>query len=126
MTKKETSKANKSGFSVFGLLAKGSILALIAAVIFRTDDVLFTVTFLLAAHTSWNYLESPYWNYVTAKWKQMPVVDPVPIPEIDIKDFTREKLMELSNGLADPVVIRGAIKNSVAVQKWTRDYFREN
>jgi hypothetical protein len=123
---KDASKSKKSGFSVFGLLFKGSILALIAAIVFRTDDVLFTITFLLSAHTSWNYLESPYWNYVKAKWEKMPVVDPVPIPEIDIKDFTREKLLELSNGLADPVVIRGAIKDSVAVKKWTREYFREN
>jgi hypothetical protein len=44
--------------------------------------------------------------------------DPLPLPEIDAKDFTREKIVALSNNFAFPVVIRGGLKDTPALKLW--------
>jgi hypothetical protein len=45
--------------------------------------------------------------------------DPLPLPEISVEDFTREKLVELSKDFTFPVVIRGGLKNTPAVKLWS-------
>ena len=120
---KEGKKEKKTSF--IGTIFKAALVGVIMACIIRPDDAIFTVTFLLAAHTSWTYTESPfYMSYLKARVAKMPVVEPTPIPELSIENFSREEMLRLSNGLADPIVIRGALRDSDAVKKWSPDYFR--
>eukprot|EP00602_Paraphysomonas_sp_CaronLab_P001394 CAMPEP_0185025478 /NCGR_PEP_ID=MMETSP1103-20130426/8416_1 /TAXON_ID=36769 /ORGANISM="Paraphysomonas bandaiensis, Strain Caron Lab Isolate" /LENGTH=316 /DNA_ID=CAMNT_0027558681 /DNA_START=249 /DNA_END=1199 /DNA_ORIENTATION=- len=58
--------------------------------------------------------------------EKLPEVEPMPLPELSVSNFSREELMRVSNGLRIPVVIRGALKDSAAVTKWSREYFLEN
>lgn len=104
-----------------------ALVAVAIAVIMRTEDVIFSITFLMAAHGGWKYTESPtYMKYLKNKVYSMPVVAPVPIPEISIENFSREAMLKLSNGMADPIVIRGALKGTDAINLWGLVFFEEN
>jgi hypothetical protein len=111
----------------FTMAMKLALAAAAFAVFMRPDDVIFTITFLASAHGGWVYTQSPtYMKFLKNKVYSMPVVAPVPIPEMDIKDFSREAMLKLSNGMADPIIIRGALKESEAVKQWGLDFFEEN
>jgi hypothetical protein len=91
------------------------------------DAILTNVTFILSAHFGFKYVQNEwYWSRVKKRLYAMPLVEPTPVPELSIEEFSREKLLELSNNLADPVVIRGAVRDSDAVRKWNREYFQAN
>lgn len=125
MSSKGEKKQKSSGG--FGSL-KWLVIAGLAVLVRRNfDAVLTNVTFLLSAHFGFKYVQNDwYWSRVKQRLQSMPIVEPTPIPEMDIADFSREKLLKLSNNMADPVVIRGAVKDSAAVQKWSREYFQSN
>lgn len=106
------------------------LVALVGAAIglfLQFDSAVFTVAFIMAAHGGWSYTDSPmYMKYLRNKIQKMPVVQPTPIPELSIDNFSREAMLKLSNGMADPIVIRGALRDSDAVKLWKPDFFGEN
>lgn len=107
---------------------KGTVLvaALAAVAYMQLDNIVFTVAFLMAAHGGWLYTDSPaYMNWLSKKVHAMPVVDPKPIPELNMENFSREAMLRLSNNLADPIVIRGAIKETEAISQWSLEFFEE-
>jgi len=69
----------------------------------------------------WYLHHSVVWNYyhdiITAYRGPR---DPLPIPELSVDEFTREKLLELSKGLTFPCVIRGALRDTDAVKNWAK------
>ena len=44
--------------------------------------------------------------------------DPMPVPDIDAKDYTYEKLREMTNNFRSPAVIRGIFKGTRALERW--------
>eukprot|EP01031_Cornospumella_fuschlensis_P026350 gene26350-31832_t len=60
---------------------------------------------------------TPFKIVHTDAWKKMmdfrrsfrPIREPTPLPEIDFKDITYEKFMEMTAGLSRPIAIRNAI-----------------
>ena len=58
-------------------------------------------------------------------------LEPLPVPELRLDNFTRSYMLQLSNNMRSPVVIRDAIKHSKAVKTWnenflTKSYGNEN
>jgi hypothetical protein len=91
------------------------------------DDAIMTFAFFLSKYSSWEHAKSPiYMSYITKKWNNLREVNPDPVPEIFIEDLTRETLLRVTNNLTNPVVIRGGVRDSFAVQNWNIDYFLEN
>lgn len=61
------------------------------------------------------YNNSPFKSYV----------DPIPVPEIDVKDLTKDKFVQLTNNFTTPLVVKGFLKDSDAVRYWDLDFFAE-
>lgn len=118
---------NYSHLLIMGFPKPFLVAALAVVAYMQRDNIIFTVAFLMAAHGGWLYTESPtYMSFLRNKVQSMPVVDPVPIPELNMDNFSREALLKLSNNLADPIVIRGALDNTEALKLWGLDFFEEN
>lgn len=49
-----------------------------------------------------------------------------PVPEIHVNNLTREKFLQLSNNLSTPLVVRGFLKDTPAVKKWSPQYFAKH
>jgi hypothetical protein len=68
---------------------------------------------------AWKMTDSPlflaYHKFIT---DIAPEVEAQPLPEINIKDFTREKFTELTKNFTFPVVIRGGAAETDAVKYW--------
>lgn len=111
----------------FSICGNITLLVFLLLILFATDDLICTMTLLLATYTGWDHYSSPvYMSYITARWEKLPEVDATPIPELHVSNFTREDMLRLSNGLRRPIVIRGAIKETTAVKKWSEKYFLQN
>jgi hypothetical protein len=71
------------------------------------------------ALTKWTLEENLFWNYyhefLVATRPDRP---PIPLPELQASDFTRERFMELSKNWTFPIVIRGVLKDSPALKNW--------
>jgi len=44
-------------------------------------------------------------------------------PTISVDELTKEKFYKLTNNLTTPVIVKGFVRNSNAVQKWNLEYF---
>lgn len=101
----------------------------VAAVLAARDLLGFvtTVGSFLDAIGVYHYYKSPlFLRLLKHEWSKLEEVEATPFPEIAAENFTRELFWEATNGLMGPVVIRGAIKNSTAVNEWGREYFVEH
>ena len=49
--------------------------------------------------------------------------EPKSPPTISVDDLTKENFYKLTNNLTTPIIVKGFVKNSKAVQKWNLDYF---
>jgi hypothetical protein len=75
----------------------------------------------------YHYYKSPlFLRLLKHEWSKLEEVEAMPFPEIAAENFTRELFWEVTNGLVGPVVIRGAIKNSTAVNEWGKEFFVQN
>lgn len=71
-------------------------------------------------YTPWHLHDSNLWrHYHDLITSLRPDRDPLPLPEIQASEFTREKLLELSDNFAFPLVIRGALKDMPALKLWS-------
>lgn len=99
---------------------------LLAAYIAR-DDITISVLFLSSTLLGIKYTSSPlYLSYLKFRWSMLPYREADKIPEMNAEYFTRERMLKLSNNLANPIVIRGAVKDSVAVKNWNYKYLLEH
>jgi hypothetical protein len=57
-------------------------------------------------------------KYHSFLMSRMPDIPETPLPELALKDFTKENLKKMSNGYTFPVVIRGALKDLPAIKHW--------
>ena len=65
-----------------------------------------------------------YMNSVRdAKLAKMPKIKSQPLPEIDVRELTKEKVLEISNHFREPFIVRGLIRDFDCVQKWNLEYF---
>lgn len=60
-----------------------------------------------------------YRSYVEWKWLRAPFVPAQPAPELSMAEYSKDKLMRMTNGLSAPLIIRGALRDSVAVRTWS-------
>lgn len=119
---KNGTKACRCGYNALAILA-----AIVAALCYAPDTTIFTLTFCLQAYTKWDYRQSQFYlDYMSARWEKLPLIDAEPIPELHIENFTREELLRISNNFRIPVVIRGGIRDTVAVREWNEAYFSAN
>eukprot|EP00750_Incisomonas_marina_P028288 INCI6616.1.p1 GENE.INCI6616.1~~INCI6616.1.p1 ORF type:complete len:378 (+),score=54.84 INCI6616.1:102-1235(+) len=79
---------------------------------------------LLDHFTPWSSFTSTfvssYHNFLVSR---LPDLEEQPLPEIDVKDATIEKMSELSNNFNNPIVIRGAALGAEALTTWTDPSF---
>lgn len=80
---------------------------------------------ILADHfTPWSSFTSTFAaSYHKFLVSRLPDLEEQPLPEIDVKDASIEKMSELSNGFQEPIVIRGAALGAEALTKWTDPSF---
>src|SRR5690554_4959763 len=100
--------------------------ALIAAFIVSQYQLqmLAMVGYLCTCVDLWAYHESPrVLAYMERQWHTWPELEAQPIPELAAENFTRETFWEMSNNLRRPVVIRGALRNTAAVNEWGQEFF---
>lgn len=101
--------------------------AILLAIFIARDDITISVLFLSSTMLGFKYTTHPlYMSYLKARWARLPYREADQIPEMSVVGFTRERMLKLSNNLASPIVIRGAVKDSVASQLWNDKYLLEN
>lgn len=70
-------------------------------------------------YDGWVLFDSPmaksYHDFLLSRLPDRPEI---PLPELDVKDLTRESLEKMSNGYTFPVVVRGVLKDSPALKQW--------
>lgn len=121
-----------------------AVVILIIMVVFLTDVgyyTAYTVDYLMNRHnykfkeeaqygdnriTQTDSFLTTYMNRVRdAKLAQMPKIKSQPLPEIDVRDLTKEKVAEISNHFREPFIVRGLIRDFDCVQKWNLEYFEK-
>lgn len=66
---------------------------------------------LFNSFTPFKIAHTPLWKKIMDFRRSFrPDMDPVPLPEIDFKDITYEKFIEMTGDLSRPIVIRNALK----------------
>ena len=68
-----------------------------------------------------NYMKNTREN----KLKNMPLIEAVKLPEIDINNLNSKTVAQISENFTQPFVVRGLIKNFDCVKKWNLDYFEK-
>ena len=69
--------------------------------------------------TPWKTFESPmYRKYHEFLVGRLPVRDELPIPVLDMTNYSVEAFLELSKGYTFPVVVRGMLNNATGIQHW--------
>jgi hypothetical protein len=100
------------------MLCKLILFLFIATVLFYPPVTIYPLL-LVDFLTPWTLFESKvferYHNFLLAS---MPEREEIPLPELDAETLTREQLLQATNGYTRPVVIRGALKGSAAVEHW--------
>jgi hypothetical protein len=90
-------------------------------------DIVTSAGYLLSTVGVWEYQHSPLFRrYLESQWNQLQEVESQPFPEIRAEDFTQELFWEVTRGMTLPVVIRGALANSTAVNSWNERFFLED
>ena len=69
-----------------------------------------------------NYMKNTREN----KLKNMPLIEAVKLPEIDINNLNSKTVAQISENFTQPFVVRGLIKNFDCVKKWNLDYFEKH
>lgn len=118
-------KSGKSSSSI-GFLLIVAVLGAILAFVFRPHDTVSFTAFMLASFTPWTHSSSPlFMNYLRSEWEKMPEVEASPMIEFTMANFSRDEMLRLTKNMALPVVIRGAVAETEAVELWSRDHFLE-
>jgi hypothetical protein len=74
---------------------------------------------LVDFYSSWVLFESPFYNsYHQFLVNRLSEKSEIPLPEIPASEATYENVMKASHGFTFPVVIRGLMSNTSAVQHW--------
>jgi len=120
-----------------------AIVILVFMIVFFLTDVgyftAYTVDYLLNRHnykfkeeaqygdnriTQTDSILTTYMNSIRdSKLAKMPKIPSEPLPEIDVRDLTKEKVLEISNHFREPFIVRGLIRDFDCVQKWNLEYF---
>lgn len=104
------------------------VVVLLAISLVVLPNVWVYVFMALDFYTNWHLHDSTLWGYyhqvLTAT---KPDREALPLPEMDVSEFSREKLIEMSNNFTFPVVVRGVLKGAPALELWQRrDWWLEN
>ena len=89
---------------------------------------LYSLLFLFHKYFDWNitdYFLNKYENKMIQKYVSKKEIESIHIPTIDAEELTDLKFKKISNNYRNPVLIKGYLKNSYAIQKWTPEYLRE-
>lgn len=123
MPKHAPQRAKTSARALF--IALGAAAAVLAAVLSAYKlQVLTAAGFLATCADLWQYHESPaVLAFMQQQWQTWPEVQAQQIPELPAENFTREAFWEVTNNLRRPVIIRGALQNTTAVNEWGQDFF---
>lgn len=78
-----------------------------------------------AVHCYTEWILNSFEDRMIRKYVSRQRLDPLEIPTIDMMDLTDEKFLEVSNNYRRPVVIKGFMKDSKAVEEWDIDYLAE-
>jgi hypothetical protein len=74
---------------------------------------------LVDFYTPWVLFDSPlydsYHNFLVSRLTEKPEI---PLMEVTPAEATFENLQKLSNGFTHPIIVRGLMGNTTAVQKW--------
>jgi hypothetical protein len=102
-----------------GWLRKLSVVAVLVAIAFYAFPQYVVYPFIiLDATTSWSLETSTFWrNYHLFLASTRPDREPMPLPELQMKDFTRERFMEMTKNWTFPIVIRNVIPRDAQVLK---------
>lgn len=77
------------------------------------------ICLLVDFYTPWVLFESSlYEQYHQFLIKGLTEKPEIPLPEIPAEEASYDKLFQMSDGFTFPVVIRGFLGNTTAVQKW--------
>jgi hypothetical protein len=97
--------------------------ALLAAVVFRTHEVIYTTLFLANIFTKWQYMETNWYKkYLRYRFDNIPMGKPMPIPEIHISEYSHARMLEVTDNFRLPIILRGALNHTASVKKWSLDY----
>lgn len=117
----EKTAAPKGGWRWFAL---GIAVALVFSNHLR---ILTTGGYVLSAIGVYQYHQNPVYRWVLRRaWQALPQVPPTEPAIIDASEFTKEKFWEVSDNLRKPVVIRGGLAGSKAVNEWNSEFFMRN
>lgn len=75
-----------------------------------------------------NFISDLYDSRVKQYHENSPFKKPfkaLPVPSIDVRDLTKEKFIKLTNNFTTPLVVKGFLKESPAVKKWSLDFFQK-
>jgi hypothetical protein len=56
----------------------------------------------------------------------MPFIPPTPLQQLPVEEFSTEAFFKMTKDLTEPLVIRGALRDTPAVKQWSLDYFSSN
>ena len=91
------------------------------------ETFIYSFLFLLNKYLSFHFIENllhRYENTIIKKYVNKKPVIPMKIPTIDGKDLTNRAFIKLSNNYKNPVLIKGFLKDSPAVEQWDIDYLK--
>lgn len=82
--------------------------------------------FYFNSFTPFKIVHHPLWKkYMDFRRSFRPKMDPVPLPEIEYKDLTKEKFMELTHDLSTPLIVRNmipSVEEFAKVDFWLQKY----
>src|SRR5438105_4430229 len=91
----------------------------------RIESFIFFVLFLINKYINCNITEKVlvlFENRMIKKYVSKKEIDPSKIPTILAEELTNDLFLKLSNNYKNPVLIKGFMKDTLAVKKWNLSY----
>lgn len=123
----KTKRPRESSSSRLMLFVVGVPIALMTALVYLPNWTIYgflVVDFL----TPWKIFDSPaFIKYHEFLVSRLPERDEMPIPVLDMSNFSVAAFKELSKGYTFPVVVRGMLHNATGIDHWSSaEWWKEN
>ena len=104
-----------------------SLIFILIAILIIPDDLMLLITLLCTSYLGFDNSSIKFQLiYIQTRLDMLAKFDATNIPELLISNFSKEELLRLSQNLSIPVVIRGAIKDSIACKRWNQKYLMKS
>src|SRR5690606_4740090 len=90
-------------------------------------EIITTVGYVASSVGVWQYHKNPTFLWLLQRsGSQLQEREPAEFPVIHADEFTKERFWEVTDNLRKPVVIRGGLADSKAVNEWNGEFFIQN